>query len=251
MAARTVLITGGGNGIGLATVQKLLASDKVTHVLVIDINVSNLAPLAQQYPRKLHIVCGNVTKQSDSLKAVNTLIEKAGSISDLILNAGTFKPVVQLPTITIEAWKATFDVNFFSIVHMVRLAWPHLLETNGSIMVTSSRVSQQPAEYWTCYATTKSALNYFISRIPLETNKIRCVALTPGAVDTDLMRNAMQGEDLPPSMVEFMKKLNGSGNLLHRDQPASGFLKPVETGIPEAMNGKTLYWEDIVNGDAF
>jgi len=52
-------------------------------------------------------------------------------------------------------------------------------------------------------------------------------------------------------MAEFMKKLNGSGNLLHRDQPASGFLKLVETGIPEAMNGKTLYWEDIVKGDAF
>jgi len=73
------------------------------------------------------------------------------------------------------------------------VAWSHLLETNGSIIVTSSRVSQQPAEYWTCYATTKSALNYFISCIALETAKIRCVALTPGAVDTDLMRNAMQG----------------------------------------------------------
>ncbi|KAH7214377.1 hypothetical protein DER44DRAFT_739935 [Fusarium oxysporum] len=114
-------------------------------------------------------------------------------------------------------------------------------------MVTSSRVSQQPAEYWTCYATTKSALNYFISCIPLETAKIRCVTMTPGAVDTDLMRNAMQ-ENLPPSKVEFMKKLSGSGNLLHRDQPASGFLKLVETGIREAINGKTLYWEDIVNG---
>jgi len=88
-------------------------------VLVININVSNLTPLAQQCPRKLDIVCGDVTIQSDSLKAVNTLVEKAGSISDLILNAGTFKPVNQLPTITIEAWKATFDVNFFSIVHMV------------------------------------------------------------------------------------------------------------------------------------
>ncbi|KAF4439157.1 hypothetical protein FACUT_4339 [Fusarium acutatum] len=251
MATKTVLITGGGNGIGLATVKKLLASTKVAHVLVIDINVSNLATLAQQYPKKLHIVCGDVTKQSDSLKAVKTLIEKAGSISDLILNAGTFKPVGELPTITIEAWKATFDVNFFSVVHMVRLAWPHLLETNGSIIVTSSRVSQKPAQYWTCYATTKSALSYFISCISLETAKIRCVALTPGAVDTDLMRNVMQGEDLPPRMVEFMEKLNGSGDLLHRDQPASGFLKLVETGIPEAMNGKTLYWEDIVNWDTF
>ncbi|KAG6999110.1 Short-chain dehydrogenase/reductase SDR [Fusarium oxysporum f. sp. vasinfectum] len=176
MAAKTVLITGGGNGIGLATVKKRLASAKVTHLLIIDIGVSNLTPLAQQYPRKLHIACGNETKQSDSLKAVNTLIEKAGSISDLILNAGTFKPVGQLPTITIEAWKATFDVTFL-----------------------------------------------FYCR----------------------------HEELPPSKVDFMKKLSGSGNLLHRDQPASGFLKLVETGIREAMNGKTLYWEDIVNGYVF
>ncbi|EXA33666.1 hypothetical protein FOQG_15469 [Fusarium oxysporum f. sp. raphani 54005] len=197
MAAKTVLITGGGNGIGLATVKKRLASAKVTHLLIIDIGVSNLTPLAQQYPRKLHIVCGNETKQSDSLKAVNTLIEKAGSISDLILNAGTFKPVGQLPTITIEAWKATFDVTFLF------------------------------------YCRHGSA------------------GLAPSPGDQRQHHGNIQSKDLPPSKVEFMKKLSGSGNLLHRDQPASGFLKLVETGIREAINGKTLYWEDIVNGYVF
>lgn len=58
-------------------------------------------------------------------------------------------------------------------------------------MVTSSRVSLQPAQFWTCYATSKSALNYFISCIPLETSNVRCVAMTPGLVDTPLLGNAI------------------------------------------------------------
>lgn len=44
-----------------------------------------------------------------------------------------------------------------------------------------------------------------------------------------------------------MKKGSAAGNALSPDEPARGFLKLVEAGIPEEMNGKTLYWEDIVN----
>lgn len=86
-----------------------------------DLNVSNLETLARDYPEKLHIFAGDVTQESDRVSAINTLVEKAGRITDLILNAGTFKPLGDLPMISLEAWKRTFDVNFFSIVQMVRV----------------------------------------------------------------------------------------------------------------------------------
>lgn len=57
-------------------------------------------------------------------------------------------------------------------------------------MMTSSRVSLAPTESWTCYASTKSAMNYVCSCLPLEEPRIKYVAITPGAVDTESMTNA-------------------------------------------------------------
>lgn len=148
-------------------------------------------------------------------------------------------------------------------------------------MVTSTRLSQKPCESWTCYGCTKSVINYLCSCIPLEDGRIRCVAITPGAVDTD-MQTQMREEGTydsigimgsvaeaeinagneavwtlisdsvigkaSPVMQKFLNALEAEGKLLKPEESASAFVKLVETGIPDAMNGKTVYWETITSG---
>lgn len=52
--------------------------------------------------------------------------------------------------------------------------------------MTSSGIAYAPTQAWTCYATTKSAVNYLCSCLALEDPRIRAVSITPGAVDTGL-----------------------------------------------------------------
>lgn len=186
------IVTGGGNGIGLSIVEQLLASGSVAHVVAVDLDAAKLEPLREGGGGRLSIVVGDVADESVNDKAVEMAVQATGRLTTLILNAATFRPVGPLVSITSAQWKRTFDINFFSVVHMLRAAWPRLVESQGTVLVTSTRLSQKPSESWACYSCTKAVLNYLCSCIPLEDPRLRCVAVTPGAVDTDMqaqMRN--------------------------------------------------------------
>lgn len=80
--------------------------------------------------------------------------------------------------------------------NQIQHAWPHLLESEGNVIMTSTRVCLKPTESWTCYASTKSVLNYLCSCLPLEEPRIRALALSPGAVDTGAMVKARDDREM-------------------------------------------------------
>ncbi|KAF4334035.1 hypothetical protein FBEOM_12164 [Fusarium beomiforme] len=244
---RPRIITGAGNGIGLAIVQKLLASPRVSHVVGVDVKAKKLELLQSEYPKKLHIIVGDVSHPSTNLKAVETAIQYGGRLTTLILNAATFRPLGSFPTLNLESWKRTFDINFFSIINMLQVAWSHLQESSGTVMVTSSRLSQKPCESWSCYACTKAVLNYLCGCIPLEDSRIKCIAITPGAVDTEMQTQMREEGKASQEQQRFLEALKAEGKLLKPEEPAEAYLKLVETGIPDDLNGQTVYWGIIIH----
>ncbi|KAH7013021.1 hypothetical protein EDB80DRAFT_680087 [Ilyonectria destructans] len=82
----------------------------------------------------------------------------------------------------------------------------------GTVMVTLARLSQKPCESWACYACTKSVINYLCSCIPLEDSRIRCVAFTPGAVDTDMQPQMREEGKASPVMQKFLNALEAEGS---------------------------------------
>ncbi|KIW19439.1 hypothetical protein PV08_00011 [Exophiala spinifera] len=248
MADQVVIVTGAGNGIGLSMIQLLMKSAKVSHVVAVDLNIDKLKAIQKEHPEKVSLVTGDVSKTSTSIEAVETAVKQGGHLNSLILNAAMVRPTGYLPKLVVNDWRKAFDVNFFSQLDMMQQAWPHLLESEGNVMMTSTRVSQEPTDSWTCYATTKAALNYLCSCLPLEEPKIKYVAITPGAVDTDSQTaSRLDGKikNFSPKMRKFLNEIYSSNKLLKPEQPASAFVKLVETGIPDKFTGKTIYWGDI------
>lgn len=47
-------------------------------------------------------------------------------------------------------------------------------------------------------------------------------------------------------MQKFLDAIKDEGRLLKPEQPASAFVHLVENGVPDCLNGKTVYWEDVV-----
>ncbi|EXJ53327.1 uncharacterized protein A1O5_13449 [Cladophialophora psammophila CBS 110553] len=234
------IVTGAGNGIGLAMVKQLLASQKVSHVVAVDLNVEKLEKLRHDHAQKLFLVSGDVSQSSTSAQAVQTALDKAGRINTLILNAAIVKPIGPFPQLALADWKKAFDVNFFALIDMIQHAWPYLLKSEGNILLTSTRVCLKPTESWTCYACTKSVLNYLCSCLPLEEPRIKALAISPGAVDTDSMAGARND-----AMQKFLGGIQAGGKLLRPEQPASAFVKIVETGIPQELTGSTINWDKV------
>lgn len=91
----------------------------MSHVIAVDLNVSNLEELQQQHAEKLFLVAGDVSQSSTSARAVETAMDKAGRINTLILNAAIVKPIGPFPKLAIADWKKAFDINFFALIDMV------------------------------------------------------------------------------------------------------------------------------------
>ncbi|KAF5625176.1 uncharacterized protein FTJAE_10073 [Fusarium tjaetaba] len=221
---------GAGNGIGLEIVKKLLNSPTVSHVVAVDLKAEKLELIQGDYPQKLHIVVGDVSQENTNIQAVETAIRHGGRLTTLILNAATFRPLGAFPTLSLESWKHAFNINFFSIIHMLQVAWHHLQESSGSVIVTSSR----------------AVLNYLCRCIPLEDSRISSMAITPGAVDTEMQTGLREEGTASPELQKFLDALKAEGRLLKPEEPAAAFAKLVETGIPKDLNGQTVYWEDIL-----
>ncbi|KAL7903926.1 hypothetical protein GGI35DRAFT_484939 [Trichoderma velutinum] len=165
---------------------------------------------------------------------LRNMVRHSGGVDSLIPYANIINPVGPLPTLAVEDWKRTFDVNFFAALYM------------GNIMITSARVCLKPSESWVCQASAKTLLNYLCSCILLGDSRIQSIIVTPYAVDT-VTNAAMQNvNNLPLGNGAFMKDLHEEGKLLKSELPASTFVKLVEEGIPDVMTGQTVTWDFIV-----
>ncbi|KAF5725012.1 hypothetical protein FMUND_250 [Fusarium mundagurra] len=202
----------------------------VSHVVAVDLKAEKLESIQGDYPQKLHIVVGDVCQENTNIQAVETAIRYGRRLTTLILNAATYRPLGAFPTLSLESWKHTFNINFFSNIHMLQVAWHHLQESSGSVIVTSSR----------------AVLNYLCGCIPLEDCRISSIAITPGAVDTDMQTGLREEGTVSPEVQKFLNALKAEGRLLKPEEPAAAFAKLVETGIPKDLNGRTVYWEDIL-----
>ncbi|RKL26379.1 hypothetical protein BFJ72_g13775 [Fusarium proliferatum] len=246
MAGKVIVVTGAGNGIGLAIVKKLLQSPTVSRVVAVDLKTDKLESIQGDYAQKLHVLAGDVCQENTNIQAVEMAIRHGGRLTTLILNAATYRPLGAFPTLSLESWKHTFGINFFANIHMLQVAWQHLQESSGSVIVTSSRVSQKPCESWTCYASSKAVLNYLCGCIPLEDSRISAIAITPGAVDTEMQTGLREEGTVSPELQKFLNALKAEGRLLKPEEPAAAFAKLVEIGIPKDLNGQTVYWEDVL-----
>lgn len=118
----TRIITGAGNGIGLCIVQQLLESQDVQLIVGIDLVIENLKPFHKDHPDRLELITGDVSERLTSERAVNLAVQKAGKIDTLILNAGIAQPIGPINSTDIQDWKHNFDVNFFAMLHTVRIS---------------------------------------------------------------------------------------------------------------------------------
>ncbi|MFI1979786.1 SDR family oxidoreductase [Streptomyces wedmorensis] len=181
---KTLLITGGTSGMGLATAHRLIAEG--AHVIVtgrtrarLDAAVGRLGPRAS----------GIVADAAD-LGATDTLMEtvrdRHGRLDGLFANAGTgtFLP---FENITEQDFDHGVDVNFKGVFFTVQKALP-LLADGGSIVINSSWTLHRGNSVLTLYSSTKAAAHNLARTLAaaLAPRGIRVNSVSPGYIDTPM-----------------------------------------------------------------
>jgi NAD(P)-dependent dehydrogenase (short-subunit alcohol dehydrogenase family) len=176
---KTLVITGGSSGIGLAAV--ILFAERGWQVFSLS---RHKADIPAGLP-VTHIDC-DVTDSVSVNRAVSRVLELAPHIDVVVSNAG-FGISGPVEFTSLEDAQRQFDVNFFGAVRFVQAVLPALRkQQSGTIIFTSSVAAQLSVPYQSFYSASKAAVNALALALANEvrTFGIHVSCLMPGDVAT-------------------------------------------------------------------
>ncbi|KAJ5786682.1 uncharacterized protein N7503_011894 [Penicillium pulvis] len=205
---KTVVITGGSSGIGLAT-GKIFASHGASVYLL------DRQPAQDELSAKIQYIYCDITNWSDILAA----FERVGNAVDiLVANAGVseevdyFQDVLDHEGKLVEPQYSVIEVNLRGTLNVIKVGLS-LMRRNkvaGSIVITSSATAYSPEHSLPVYSATKLGLIGVMRalRATLLHDNITINAVAPAATLTGLIPPELVGPilamGLPTSSAEFV-----------------------------------------------
>ncbi|HZG22935.1 MAG TPA: 3-oxoacyl-ACP reductase FabG, partial [Chitinophagaceae bacterium] len=127
---------------------------------------------------------------------VNDASKEFGLIDICVNNAGISKDNLLL-RMTPEQWDEVMNINLKSVYNMTRqVIRPMMKARSGSIINMSSIIGMRGNPGQSSYAASKAGIIGFTKSIALElgSRNIRCNAIAPGFIQTDMTHYLQEGE---------------------------------------------------------
>ena len=204
---QTVLITGGGSGIGLALAKKFLENNNT--VIITGRNLSKLEKVKQENP-KIHTYQSDVTDDT-AVKMLADDIQKIFDGLDVLINNAGIMNLVDTGNESNDLKKQMqeIEINYNSPIRVLHYFLPLLKKSKNAVLVNvSSGLAYVPFAQAPVYSGTKSALHFWTLGIrpQLKPHGIKVVELLPPVVDTPLAHGADIAEDdnlkpMPPQKL--------------------------------------------------
>lgn len=202
---KTVIVTGGSQGVGLALVKAFLNRDYNVVATSRHISSSTELPISPQLTR----VDGDIGKEATAAKVVETALTKYSSIDALINNAGLFltKPFVDY---TAEDVKQLVSTNLEGFIYITQLTVKQMLaqKSGGSIVSITASLADNPIAGINASISmiTKGGIDTVTRSLAIEYAKegIRINAVAPGVVDTPMHKDDPK---------DFLKTLSPMGTI--------------------------------------
>lgn len=197
---KVAFVTGAAGGIGRATAIRLASEG--SSLYLVDVAVEGLeetAKLCQQEGADVAFARCDVTLEEDVRGHIAACVQRFGRL-DTLCNIAGILLLDHFPKISVDQFRRVLEVNLVGTFALCQAALPHLLETRGSIVNTSSTSALAGMPYGAAYGTSKGGVSALTRTLAVEFGKqgLRCNAVNPGSIKT-----AMAGAGTVPDDADM------------------------------------------------
>ena len=208
----TILITGGGSGIGLEIAKSLNPSNKI---IIVGRNKEKLDAAAKDL-ENVFTIQADITNENDVNRLVEEIKTNFGALNILINNAGhAYSYTLSDTSGTYTKAVEEFTTNYFAPIRLTEKLLPILKQQNEAAIVNvTSIVAFVPGSHVPTYSDSKAALRSYTRLLRYELAKdthVKVFELMPPLVDTDLSvgiggrENGIPASDVADDLVKALQ----------------------------------------------
>ena len=218
LKGRRAVVTGGGQGIGRAIAERLLASGAAVSLWDRDRSLTEAVRDELSSHGTVHHVAADVSDAAAVEGATQATISALGGIDILVANAGIAGPNLKVWEYPVEAWQQVIDINLTGVFNCCRAVLPHMIRQNyGRIVNTASITGKEGNPSASAYSASKAGVIALTKSLGKELagHDIAVNCITPAAAQTKILEQCTQAH------IDYMLSKIPRGRFVEVDEIAA------------------------------
>lgn len=207
---KVALVSGGRSGIGHAIARRL--RDEGARVFTV------------QRGQELEFegIAADLADPSNAAFVVASVIDRAGRLDVLVNNAGVMQEAL-VEEMSLDDWQRTMTVNLTTPFAMIKAALPHLRASGGTVVNIGSIEGLGSNPRHAPCGASKAGIHGLTRAVAIDHSAegVRCNAVAPGWIDTDLNKDFIESMPDPDGFRRSIGKIHPVGRTGKPEEVAS------------------------------
>ncbi|OBT95618.1 hypothetical protein VE01_05898 [Pseudogymnoascus verrucosus] len=196
-AGKTIVVTGGGSGIG-PRITQAFATSGATKIVILGRTVSSLEKTKKEVEAAhtnvtVYTSVADITDESAVSKAFEGIEKALGKVDILVSNAGYLPDTKPIAECNVEEWFRGMTVNVKGNLILSKAFLKHAAENPIFVHVSTGGCHIPPMPANSAYAVSKMAAARMMEYLAFENPQIRVHIIHPGVIQTEMYKKSSEG----------------------------------------------------------